>query len=167
MAAVSGAHRARTAALRGVWLGVTLGALGACAPRPAEKDGARRAASRPSLPELIQALSNQQVLWDGSPVGYMPFLQGEAPQRVLEQGGAALPALLDALEDPERFVVAHVLLTHLAGVRYQAFPRWNGLALELREDLPPAVEPSQRFALEKRWRRWAASHPRPDTLPDA
>lgn len=113
----------------------------------------------------LQALSNDQVEWDGNPAGFVALLRGDAPREVLEQGEAAVPALLDMLDDPRRFVVAHVLLTKLTHVRYRAFPEWNGLTIELQGRQPAVIAPEQRFTLARRWRRWAEMSPRPEMLP--
>lgn len=77
----------------------------------------------------------------------------------------ATPALLAALHDPDRFVVAHVLLTRRSGTEGSAFPEWNGLAVELHPDGTVVIDPAQRFALARRWERWAKEKPRPTSLP--
>jgi len=82
---------------------------------------------------------------------------------LLEIGDGAIPQLLGALEDENRFVAAHVLLTTLSGVEYHTEP-WNGLAIELA-DGNAHVDPRRRFELARRWRAWQQTTPPPRALP--
>lgn len=111
---------------------------------------------------LVGALSPADVAWDASAIGLSPVLSDRA-RAVLDAGDAAVPALLDALGDSSRFAVAHVLLTLLSGVRHGTVP-WNGLQVDLEPDGTARVDPAQRADLERRWRTWAESSPRPAEL---
>ncbi|WP_394825662.1 hypothetical protein [Pendulispora albinea] len=112
----------------------------------------------------VRALSNHHVIWDGNSFGLTPTLTAEAAKS-LSEWGDALPALVAALSDPDRFVAAHVLLTQLSGVEHGTFPLWNGLAVELRADGTTVIHPEQRFELARRWERWMKASPHPKTLP--
>lgn len=154
----------RTRLLFAVSVVVSLSACASCMSAESSREPTQQ---QPSLKYLVQALSNDQVEWDGNPVGYAAFLRGDAPRQIQEQGEAAVPALIEALDDPDRFVVAHVLLTDLTSVRYRAFPDWNGLVIEgLGRRQPVSIDPKQRFTLARRWRQWAATQPRPKMLPE-
>jgi hypothetical protein len=129
-------------------------------------------APSPSAPVATSSatlrVSNADLIWDGNPAGYAPWCTDAAEPRcaaIRKQGPAAIPGLIEALSDPDRFVAAHVLLTQLARVRYQAFPRWNGLELRLHGDGGADIDPRQRFILQERWRRWANETPHPSVLP--
>jgi hypothetical protein len=111
---------------------------------------------------LVGSLANADVRWDGTPVGLSPALS-ESARAVLDRGDAAFPALIDALRDESRFAVAHVLLTLMSGVRHGTVP-WNGLDVDLNADGTARIDPAQRERLERRWRRWMESTPRPDEL---
>ena len=104
------------------------------------------------------------VEWEGNEAGLKPFLSPE-DERAL--GAVDVPALLDALEDEDRFVAAHVALTRRSGVSHETFPTWNGLAVTLRASGEASVDPAQRARLAERWRRWYASDPQPERLPEA
>jgi hypothetical protein len=119
-----------------------------------------------TMQQSILELSNNQVSWEGSPIGLAPTLTGDAAQKLAEKR-EAIPALVAALSDPDRFVAAHVLLTRLSGVEHSAFPAWNGLAVDLRADGTVDIDPAQRFTLARRWERWAKVSPHPKTLPPA
>lgn len=110
-------------------------------------------------------LANADVRWEGTHLGLSPTIAGEAADRVRRQGESAVPRLVDALEDPDRFVAAHVLLTEISGVEHQAFPSWNGLAVDLAADGTVTIDPAQRHDLARRWRAWQAASPRPRALP--
>jgi hypothetical protein len=111
-------------------------------------------------------LSNDDVRWAGTLFGLSPRLTGEAAA-LLEMGEGALPALIEALSDPRRYVGAHVALTGLSGVEHESFPTWNGLAVVLAADGSLSIDPAQRPVLIERWRRWYQTRPHPDTLPSA
>jgi hypothetical protein len=113
----------------------------------------------------LQLPTNDRVSWAGTRYGLLPVLAD--PTCSLEQvGQESLPDLLGALADPERFVVAHILLTRISGVRYETFPTWNGLEVRLEPDGAARVDADQRSVLAARWQHWSSSEPRPGTLPD-
>jgi hypothetical protein len=114
---------------------------------------------------LLADLSNSNVQWDGNRFGLMPTLSGAAANQLLDMGPAALPALLEALSDPDKFVSAHVVLTKLSGVEYQSFPAWNGLEVILSADGTVSIDPAQQPVLIERWRRWYQTEPHPAVLP--
>jgi hypothetical protein len=112
--------------------------------------------------------TNDAIEWTGQRYGLKPYL--EPPPVGLEQAGAdevaaIAPALVEALDDPDRYVVAHVLLTRLSRVSHETFPGWNGLAVELAVDGSSRVDPAQRETLARRWREWLATEPHPSQLP--
>jgi hypothetical protein len=97
--------------------------------------------------------TNDAVEWHGTRYGLMPRLSAEA-ERIAARGEEAIPGLLHALRDPDRFVAAHVLLTQIAGDEYETFPSWNGLRVSLEPDDGVAVDPGQREQLARRWQGW-------------
>jgi hypothetical protein len=58
-------------------------------------------------------IANSDITWDGSYIGLTPRIEGEASKNVLALGAPATAALVAALDDPERFAAAHVLLTQI------------------------------------------------------
>ena len=119
--------------------------------------------------------TNDAIEWTGQRYGLKPYLE---PPAGLETAGAdevgsiapalaeeLVEALVEALGDPDRFVVAHVLLTRLSRVSHETFPGWNGLAVELAVDGSSRVDPAQRETLARRWREWLATEPHPSQLP--
>jgi hypothetical protein len=117
------------------------------------------------MQQYIEELSNADVEWEADFVGRAPTLTGEAARRLAELGEQAIPELLRALSDPGRFAAAHVLLTRLSGVEYQAYPEWNGLKVDIAADGTVTIDPDQRLDLAKRWEHWYNTEPRPETLP--
>jgi hypothetical protein len=114
----------------------------------------------------LQLPTNGSISWAGTRYGLRPVLAD--PTGSLKQiGQEAIPDLLDALADSDRFVVVHVLLTRISGVRYETFPAWNGLEVQLEPDGAVRVDADQRSVLASRWRHWCSSEPRPSTLPEA
>jgi hypothetical protein len=111
--------------------------------------------------------TNDTIEWTGQRYGLKPYLEQPAgPETASADEVAALaPTLIEALGDPDRFVVAHVLLTRLSRVSHETFPGWNGLAVELAVDGSSRVDPGQREALARRWREWLDTDPHPSELP--
>lgn len=109
--------------------------------------------------------SNAQVRWEGTYTGLTPVLVGETVEPPYERREQIMQDLISALSDEDSFVAAHVLLTRLSGVGYEAFPTWNGLNVDIAADGTVTIDPDQRFDLARRWERWYNSEPRPETLP--
>jgi len=116
-----------------------------------------------SMLEASRIPNNRAVRWDGTRFGLVPTLSTEA-ETIVAAGQSAVPALLDALADPNTFVTAHVLLTRVTGVRYETFPRWNGLKVDLRATNEVEIDPEQRTRLAGQWKQYFQTTPRPTTL---
>lgn len=108
--------------------------------------------------------TNEAVRWNGTRFGLLPAL--EKVDDIIRQGQDSVPRLLDAMQEADRFVSAHVLLTRITGVEHDTFPLWNGLEVDLRPDGTVHINPDQRHGLARRWRSFFGAHPRPARLPD-
>jgi len=146
--------------VRKFWLAVltTMGMLFTSPPHKAESNPQGATGSEGTMLEL----SNADVSWDATYDGFLP--------RVSERATVAfrtepVSTLLELLSDPERFVVAHVGLTQIAGLKYSTFPTWNGLSIQLEPDGRTTIDPEQCHALAKRWRSWYTSATHPPVLP--
>jgi hypothetical protein len=102
----------------------------------------------------VAALRNTDVEWDGTTLGLVPTVTSPGAQRLLRYGTASAHRLVAALSDPDRFVAAHVILTLVSGVAHDTYPDWNGLTVDIGADGRVGIDPDQRFALVRRWRRW-------------
>ena len=95
-----------------------------------EGDGAPVSAST-----LVNLLNNKDVSWDGTDLGVQPTIKGTNALQVMSMGTNAVPYLLLSLAKPDRFVVAHVLLTKIT---LSTFPsdstHWNLLPVDLLSD---------------------------------
>jgi hypothetical protein len=111
--------------------------------------------------------TNDTIEWTGQRYGLKPYLEQPAGPETAsaDEVAAVAPPLIEALGDPDRFVVAHVLLTRLSRVSHETFPGWNGLAVELAVDGSSRVDPAQRETLARRWQEWLATEPHPSQLP--
>lgn len=134
-------------------------------PMPAQLSQAKYVRTRiegPTIPPGVLALNNADVAWTRTEAGLEPRLLRNAV-RVLTsyndehmRGRTLLrDALFKLLEDPQRFVLAHVLLSQ--GAQAQPPVRdgalWNGLRVELLPDGSTRIDPAQRVALRERWHR--------------
>jgi hypothetical protein len=135
-------------------------------------DGAGRSTARASgSPTRAQPPAplptNDSIEWTGQRYGLKPYLDEPAGLETAgaDEVAAIAPTLIGALDDPDRFVVAHVLLTRLSRVSHETFPGWNGLAVELAVDGTSWVDPAQREALARRWHAWLETDPHPTELP--
>ena len=114
----------------------------------------------------IRDLSNSDVEWHGTPEGLYAALATERAKRIAKADAAtAIPELINALSDANKFVAAHVLLTSLSGVEYSAFPSWNSLQVDIKADGQIIIDSEQRHELVRRWQRWYQTNPHPSTLP--
>lgn len=116
------------------------------------------------MSQLAEDITNTDVKWSGNYAGLSQTLTSDAGQRLIDLGEQAIPRLLAALSDADKFVAAHVILTQLSKVEYEAFPAWNGLAVDMAEDGSVSIDPQQRFDLVRRWERWYQTNPRPGVL---
>ncbi len=113
----------------------------------------------------IEIVGNDAVHWDGVRFGLSPTLSDKA-ERLVVRGEVNVPALLDCLTDPQRFVTAHVVLTRISDLAYETFPTWNGLNVDLRASGEVLIDQRQRHALALRWKRFYRTSPRPSSLPE-
>lgn len=120
---------------------------------------------REHLPDPLP--TNDAIEWTGHRYGLQPRLDRPPglETATTDEVDAIAPALVETLADPDRFAVAHVLLTRLSRVSYETFPDWNGLAVELLADGSSRVDPTQRDTLGRRWRAWLEADPHPGELP--
>jgi hypothetical protein len=100
---------------------------------------------------LVRCIRNEDVKWDASRVGLLPQISG-ATAALLETKENIEPMLLVALQDKDKFVAAHVLLS----LRSPSFPiggheAWNGLNVVLFADGRVSYEGNDLTALYKRW----------------
>ena len=115
--------------------------------------------------EYIKEMSNADVTWDGTYLGLTPIVDSEKSDRISLLGDQVIAELIAKLSDKNAFVAAHVFLTQLSGVEYEAFPTWNGLKVEILADGTVNIDPDMRFDLARRWDRWYQTKPRVKTLP--
>lgn len=87
--------------------------------------------NEPSLESRVAAIRNPDVGWDDSFWGWLPTIYRVEVLELASTEGKVEALLLEALKDPQRFAIAHVLL----GGRFPAFAMqlpqsgWNGLNL--------------------------------------
>jgi hypothetical protein len=97
-------------------------------------------------------LRNSDITWDGTYFGLEARVSGEPARYLAAHPDASRPHLLAALEDPERFAAAHVLLSLAAGIPSltSSTTQFNGLVVSLG---PNGVEirPEQRRELQAFW----------------
>jgi len=79
-------------------------------------------------------LSNEDVKWQGTYTGLTPILSGGAQNiKVLSKEDRIL--LCKYLNDPNRFVIAHIILTNIEMSKFSTSgSQWNGLSLSLKSN---------------------------------
>jgi hypothetical protein len=83
----------------------------------------------------IRSLSNSDLSVDGNYFGLDVRITGDGASTLEGLGKPANPWLLDALNDPNRFAAAHVLLTRINMAEYQlSAAEWNHLKIDLFAD---------------------------------
>jgi hypothetical protein len=115
----------------------------------------------------VDAIRNSDIRWSGTLVGLYPFIEGQASQAVLATGVLAtgrstISELVAALDDPDRWIAAHALLTQVAPklggappIKGDASERWWGLKVNLLADGRVEFDPADRPVLKKYWQEWA------------
>jgi hypothetical protein len=102
----------------------------------------------------IENLSNSDIRWDGTFSGLFPVVEGEVAKQLFSFGSYPTPALIAALDDPEKFVAAHVLLTL---IHYKQFStsasQWNGLTVELHANGDVVIDPGQIPTIKAMWEK--------------
>lgn len=83
--------------------------------------------------DLLFHLSNSDIKWGGGRVGLEPKIKGKPAKLLLERGKEVTPFLIRGLEDEEKFIACHVLLTKLNLDGYYPLDgrKWNELAIKL------------------------------------
>ena len=102
----------------------------------------------------LEAMRNSDVRWHGSYLGLWPELVNRELFRLATTRQAVDRVLLCALRDPDRFVVAHVLL----GTRHQverapadAAAQWQGLQVQLWADGHATYDGNDVIRLQSDW----------------
>ncbi|HEV3006518.1 MAG TPA: hypothetical protein VGX78_18760 [Pirellulales bacterium] len=101
---------------------------------------------------LANRLRNDDVSWDGNFVGLFPFVTGDTAVSLRRCGRRATPALLGAIEQPDKFAAAHVLLTGLWQNEYPlSAGDWNHLRVTLYANGTLEFHPEQIPAIRAYW----------------
>lgn len=121
--------------------------------------------AKPAESDDLALLKNEDVDWNGTYNGIEPELR-EPAAKILKQirdeykvgEHQTRDRLVSLLSDPQRFVVAHVLLT--SSCYGQKFvmngSSWNGLEVYLNRDGSVRIDTEQCSALEAKWKAEAA-----------
>jgi hypothetical protein len=102
--------------------------------------------------ELIEAIRNHDVTWDGTPGGLVVHWGGATFLVAKYCGPDSSDQLVSALGDPDRFVAAHVLLAGrlLRKISHNA-GSYDHLDVVLRADGSTSIDAAQRSRLTKMW----------------
>jgi hypothetical protein len=119
------------------------------------------------IEELVRGLSQADVKWDGQYLGIVAHLHSERAKKLGAIGDPAVPALVKALADKERFASAHAILAMIASGSPPEYVLFNDypIAVFLPADGKTFIDPAQRFDLQRRWQKWLETNPRPKSSP--
>ncbi len=102
--------------------------------------------------ELIREIRNHDVKWDMTTAGLMPDFEGATLLVAKYCGPDVSDQLVAALDDPDRFVSAHVLLAvRLLKEVPQTGGTFDKLHVVIRADGSTTIDPAQRGMLKKMW----------------
>lgn len=102
--------------------------------------------------KAVYRLHNDDVSWEGTFVGLFPKLSSGA-ERIIHSKKDVTPFLLAALKDPDRFAVAHVVLTYRAGEHNNSSVAWNGLNVQIDADGHATYEGNNLEELHRFWEK--------------
>lgn len=99
-------------------------------------------------------IRNSDLAWDGTPFGLQPRIANPKTAALVDAPPSLDRELVELLRDPDRFAVAHVLLTmrHKALTSFDA-TQWNGLRVALA---PSGAVRYNREDMATLYQRWAA-----------
>ncbi len=107
---------------------------------------------------LARKLRNDDVEFDGGFFGLTVVVKGKIALSLLATGLRATPALVSALDDPDTFAAAHVLLTKICEQTYETTgEEWNHLRVELPATGKAILYPAQIPVLRSYWRQRLAT----------
>jgi hypothetical protein len=99
----------------------------------------------------VEDLDNSDVSWDGNFLGLQPRLSDRAKSFGRTLSPDEKVALIAALDDENRYVIAHVLLSR--GTDFQSdASQWNGLHVELKAGNSVSYPEGQMERLQRFWR---------------
>src|SRR5437879_3837575 len=133
-----------------IMLGLVLAGILNCHQAPATVSGAHTGVGASAAAPL--PISNSDVAWDGSDLGIIAQIPKSAVLNLLDAPDCSAPALVAALLDPDRYVVAHVLLTDLLNEPWRGDGgAWNGLRVQLYADGKTGFERNDLQKLHEIW----------------
>jgi len=94
--------------------------------------------------------NNEHISWSGTRYGYHPNYSEEIGNIVKHQT-ISKPALLSALLKKHKFIAAHVILTLSGEMKFETFPTWNKLKIDIAADGTVKIDPEQRYELLEYW----------------
>jgi hypothetical protein len=97
-------------------------------------------------------IRNSDVTWDGTPLGLQPRIANSKTADLVHAPASLDRQLVELLRDPDRFVVAHVLLT-MRRDALKSFDanQWNGLRVGLTASGAAQYDPADMAVLYQRW----------------
>ena len=108
--------------------------------------------------QLVSLIKNSDVRWDGDYLGLKPSLVGHSTKLLQICPKQATPALLEALKDSQRFIVAHVLLAEINNIQIERDAEsWNGLHIILLSSGQSVITENQQAAVVQKWTKWHRS----------
>jgi hypothetical protein len=104
------------------------------------------------VPNKRLELLNSDLQWDGTPLGLQPRIANPDTAQLVAAPSTIDRELVELLRDPDRFAVAHVLLTmrRMALTSFDA-SQWNGLRVTLAASGVARYEPGDMPPLYQRW----------------
>jgi hypothetical protein len=105
-----------------------------------------------SIKDLAQTINNRDIKWDGNVIGLQPAVEGASRLASNRFRPEMTQRLVSALDDPERFVAAHVLLSKklLVSRKIQA-AEYDHLAVTLQANGAVTIDPAQRGRIKQLW----------------
>lgn len=97
-------------------------------------------------------IRNSDLAWDGTPFGVQPRIANPRTAELVNAPVSLDRDLVELLRDPDRFAVAHVLLTmrHKALASFDA-TQWNGLRVEIAASGAVRYNHDDMATLYQRW----------------
>lgn len=118
--------------------------------------------SAPTAPDVTRLAWNDRVQWDMTYVGLTPTVRGLSEIEMATVPHDEALRLVRLLDDKERWVAAHVILTYSCGERGEiSGTTWHGLVVRERDDETTYVD--RRKELRAYWSKRLSRRDEPDS----
>lgn len=100
----------------------------------------------------LQIPDNTSIKWQANHYGFQPILSNEI-KLIISRQQIDKPKLISYLHDAQKFISAHVILTYISHMKFETFPTWNKLKIDIKANGEIVINRDQRASLFEYWKQ--------------